>query len=125
MMSDESQHDSADQPDVGHIVGLGKMLIVIIALLALTWLTVFAAGRDLGPMSVWVAIIIAGFKVLIVVTYFMHLRYDDHFHGVIFCISLVFVVLFIGLLMMDRWQYQDRIDAYSSVKPVIGLTQSP
>lgn len=49
---------------------------VWVALIILTGLTVSAAGMDLGPLGIPVAMAIAGCKSGLVLSYFMHLRYE-------------------------------------------------
>jgi cytochrome c oxidase subunit 4 len=66
-----------------------------------TALTVVAAEMHLGALEIWVAMGIATFKSILVALYFMHLRYDRPFHGVIVIGALLFVLLFIGITMLD------------------------
>lgn len=104
---------SAYQP-VGHIVPLRILFAVWIGLLCLTGLTVAVADVDLGQANLWVAIGIAVFKASLVALYFMHLRYDHPFHAIILIGALLFVMLFIGLAMMDSGQYQPEIQQWQA-----------
>ena len=56
---------------------------VYTALLALTLLTVGVAYLDLGPMNIVVALGIATCKAVLVMLFFMHLRYSSHLTWVI------------------------------------------
>jgi len=49
---------------------------------------------------------IAVFKAALVTLYFMHLRWDNLFTGVILISALAFVMTFIGVTIMDSGQYK-------------------
>jgi len=48
-------------------------------------------------------------KASLVALYFMHLRYDRPFLAIVFVTSLVFVMLFVGLALMDTVEYQPEL----------------
>jgi cytochrome c oxidase subunit 4 len=56
---------------------------VYAALLALTLLTVGMAYLDLGPLNIVVALSIAICKAVLVMLFFMHLRYSSHLTWII------------------------------------------
>ncbi len=87
--------------DLSHVMSLRALLVVFSALVTLTLLTVATAQISLGPWEVWVSLGIASVKASLVAIYFMHLRYDKSFHGIVFVSSLVFVALFLALTLMD------------------------
>lgn len=100
------QHDPR-QPLVGHLVGLPILAATAIALLILTAVTVYTAKYvDLGPLNLWIAMIIACVKGSLVCLYFMHLRWDRPFNIVAFVGCLAFVALFISLALTDTVSYQ-------------------
>jgi cytochrome c oxidase subunit 4 len=47
-----------------------------------------------------------------VALYFMHLRYDHPFHGLIFVVALGFLALFMSLTLMDTQQYQPTLQSF-------------
>lgn len=96
-------------PSVGHVVPLPVLFAVWGALLVLTGVTVAATWVDLGTYNLWIALVIAGVKASLVVLYFMHLRYDHPFNAIVFITALLFVVLFVGLALMDSYEYQPQI----------------
>ncbi|HVP13306.1 MAG TPA: cytochrome C oxidase subunit IV family protein [Phycisphaerae bacterium] len=110
--------DSALSPphsdSVGHIVPLPVLFAVWIGLLIMTGVTVAVADVDLGRANLWVAVGIAVFKASLVALFFMHLKYDSPFHAVILIGALLFVMLFIGIAMMDSGQYQPEIQQWQS-----------
>ncbi len=95
------------QPLVGHLVGLPVLAATAIALLVLTAVTVYTAKYiDLGPLNLWIAMIIACTKGALVCLYFMHLRWDRPFNIIAFVGCLAFVTLFISLALTDTVSYQ-------------------
>jgi cytochrome c oxidase subunit IV len=90
----------------------GILVILTVATVAVT------LGPDLGDFNVWVALAIAVLKAGLVAFYFMHLRWDSPFNGVVLMISLFFVALFIGIAVLDSKEYQknDKVPS-SSVMP--------
>ena len=75
---------------------------VWLGLIILTGITVSVAGMDLGGLSVFFALIIAGTKSALVLNYFMHLRYEE---GLIFKLiipgTLAILILFIVIVFTD------------------------
>jgi cytochrome c oxidase subunit IV len=105
---------AAAQPSVGHSVPLWLLGAVLLGLLLLTWLTVGVTYVDLGRLNLWIAMGIATLKGFLVALYFMHLRWDRPFHGVVFLSALVFVMIFVGFVLVDTDYYQpDMIPGYS------------
>jgi cytochrome c oxidase subunit 4 len=89
-MKDEKQH-------VSSYASLTKVLVI---LLLLTTITILITGIHLGPLTVAVALIIASVKVAIVITQFMHLRFENLFlklavSGVFTLFAIVIVITFI------------------------------
>ena len=63
--------------NVSHITEyrvLGKVLLV---LMLMTFLTITVTSLDLGALSVTIALLIAGFKAFMVLSYFMHLKHES------------------------------------------------
>jgi cytochrome c oxidase subunit 4 len=58
-----------------HIVPIRTYVSIFVALLLLTLLTVGVALIDLGRLNIVVALAIATIKAMLVLLYFMHLRY--------------------------------------------------
>jgi cytochrome c oxidase subunit 4 len=93
------------QPHI-HVTSPLLLLSVYGALLVLTGLTVGITLVDLGDLNVWLALAVAVAKAGLVVMYFMHLRWDAPFNGIILICSLFFVALFIGIAVMDSKEYK-------------------
>ena len=121
----ESAGDATPRPladrEVGsttHHVTLPVLAATLATLLVLTFITVAATWFDFGgSLNLWIAIIIATIKATLVALYFMHLRYDRPFNAVILITALLFIMLFIGLALMDSAQYRPDVQAWRDVDP--------
>ena len=103
----DSNHDSgAVHP---HIMPPSVLLTVYGVLVALTVATVAITLVDLGILNIWAALAIAVLKASLVILYFMHLRYDSLFNGIILIAALGFVMVFIGVALMDTSEYRSNL----------------
>ncbi len=118
---DESGHDPAELHV--HVVPIKFMVLIWGALIFFTWITVAVTYFDLGPLNLWIAMAIATFKALLVALYFMHLRWDRLFNGFVFMFALIFVMLFVGISLMDTEQYQHEV-IYDQVEAVPAIQDS-
>jgi cytochrome c oxidase subunit 4 len=60
-----------------HLVSPRTYVTIFLALMVLTAVTVGVAFLDLGPFNTLVALLIACTKMMLVVLYFMHVRYSS------------------------------------------------
>lgn len=118
----DSSHNNEHQ-GVGHVVPVRVLLATGISLLILTAITVWSASLDFGNYNIVIALIIALFKGSIVVLFFMHLKYDRPFNGVIFITAMAFVVLFISFALLDTHEYAKDIDKGDAPKVVEKLNE--
>jgi cytochrome c oxidase subunit 4 len=114
---DAHAHGAHGADHVPHVLPLSVYLKTWGALLALTAVTVGASYVDFGGANLWIAIFIASIKALLVASIFMHLKYDQKFHGVIFGMAVVFLVIFIGFTMFDT-ETRGRADAARADRPI-------
>ena len=85
-----------------HVIPQKTLLAVFGGLVALTILTVLTAKFvDLGPLNVPLALAIAGTKTLLVVLFFMALRYDKPVNALAFSVGSVFVAVFLVFTLLD------------------------
>ena len=85
-----------------HVMPLSMYFGVFAALLVLTVVTVGVSLLGLPPMlAIVVAMAVATVKAVLVVLYFMHLRYENPFYAFIFVSSLFFVALFFVFTLGD------------------------
>ncbi|GJQ20350.1 MAG: oxidase [Bacteroidia bacterium] len=85
----------------GHHVSRKVYVAVGLALLALFVLTVGIAYIDLGPFNIVVAMTIATLKALLVVLYFMHVRYSSRVTWVFVSASFFWLVILLVLTLSD------------------------
>lgn len=88
-----------------HAIPLKVYFNVLGALLVLTVITVAAARVDFGQLNTIIALGIASVKAFLVLSYFMHLKYDDRTFWVIFgtaIFGLLVLYFFSELDIMTR-----------------------
>lgn len=86
-----------------HIVSKKVYFVIFGALMVLTLLTVVAANFDLGSekINTVVALAIAVTKAMLVVLYFMHVRYSSRLTWVVVAGGFLWLLIMIGLTMSD------------------------
>jgi cytochrome c oxidase subunit 4 len=89
-----------------HVVPLKVLFGVYFILVLATVATVAVTYVDFRQFNIVIALAIAVFKAALVILYFMHLRWDNLFNGVILISALAFVMTFIGVTVMDSGQYK-------------------
>lgn len=86
-----------------HITEYKTYAFIWAGLLVLTALTITVGAMHLSRYSVLICLAIASCKALLVLAYFMHLRYEGALiKGVIFMAILTLTVI-IGLTFVDVW----------------------
>ena len=117
MAMSDSKTDSSEHPSLIHIAPLWVLFAVWLALILLTVVTVAVTKVDLGSLNLWLAMAIATVKASLVALFFMHLWWDRPFHSVVLIGSLIFVMLFVGLALMDTMEYQPEL--YQGPAPMV------
>src|SRR5580704_16125963 len=77
-----------------HVSSVKFYVGILAALMFFTLLTVGVASVHLGPLNLAVAVVIASIKATLVVTFFMHLKYDNKFNTTILISTLMFIGVF-------------------------------
>ena len=91
---DDSPHE--------HISSIGSSVAIWIALLVCTGLTAGVAFLDLGPFNTIVALSIATFKAILVVLFFMHVKYtNEKLTGLVIASAIFFLFILLALSMAD------------------------
>jgi cytochrome c oxidase subunit 4 len=83
------------------LISYGTYIMVWLALLTLTGLTITVAGLNLKNFAIVAAIFIAGFKSMLVLNYFMHLKFESALFKNMVYITLFTLVVIIGLTFTD------------------------
>jgi len=110
-------HDGHGHDGLAHLTPASLLFKVWGALMVFTFLTVGVSYLDFGGQTnLVVAMLIATAKASLVVVFFMHLRWDRRFHALTFLSGLLFVILFIGLVLTDRAEYQPMVRAYQDAQ---------
>lgn len=91
MYNENSKHEQK------HHIGYGTYILVWLALLAFTSITVTIAGVSLGRYTLFVALAIAAIKSALVINIFMHIKFDEPIFKVF--LGLSGVTLFVIFLL--------------------------
>src|SRR4051812_27579328 len=123
--------DKGHGHDHGHvIVGPFTLRTILLALLAFTVLTVFLAQAEVWAQNYfhielpwWVnvfgAMTIAVIKALLVMAFFMQLKYDNPINTVLMCFCFAALATFLGFTGMDLFN-RAAVDPIKNVHPVPG-----
>jgi cytochrome c oxidase subunit 4 len=84
-----------------HVVSYGTYVLIWLSLLILTVLTVTVAGIQLRGLAVVTALVIASTKTLLVLNFFMHLRYESWLLKIMVFAAVVTLAIFIGFTFFD------------------------
>lgn len=84
-----------------HIVPNSLFFKVLVALLCLTALTVAVSRVDFGEANLFVAMAIAAIKGALVMTFFMHLKWDTSINQIAIISSFLFLALLFILTLAD------------------------
>jgi len=86
-----------------HIVSKKVYFVIFGALMILTALTVWVANIDLGSekLNTVVALAIAVTKAMLVVLYFMHVRYSSRLTWVVVAGGFLWLLIMVGLTLSD------------------------
>jgi cytochrome c oxidase subunit IV len=84
-----------------HVVSPKIYLVILLALMLGTVLTVAAAVKDFGPWNIVIALAIATTKATLVVLYFMHARYSPKRTQLVIVCAVFWLVILLGLTLSD------------------------
>lgn len=102
-MAGSAQHSSEHSGQRSeHIVPVSTYIIVFICLLLLTGLTTGVAYIDMGPFNTVVALAIAVAKMLLVVLFFMHVKYATGLTKLVVIAGIFWLGILITLTLADE-----------------------
>ncbi len=84
-----------------HIVPYRVYVIILLALLALTFSSIEITHIDLGKYTVAGALLFAAIKSYLVLTYFMHLKYDKLYIKIMVAFVFAIFVVTIIITLLD------------------------
>lgn len=89
-----------------HVVPVKTYVMVFVSLLILTGLTTGVAYIDLGVFNTVVALAIAATKMMLVVLFFMHLKYSAGMTRIVVIAGIFWLAIMVSLTLADeltRW----------------------
>ncbi len=94
--------DTSQNPE-NHVTPYNVYVKVAGALFALTFLTVgaHAIGEHLQPFTTLIAFSIATVKALLVILFFMHVKYETKINRAIFVSGFIFLAILFGICVLD------------------------
>lgn len=81
--------------------GYGTYFMIWLGLVACTAITVTVAGLNLGAITLTTALVIAGVKSFLVITYFMHVKNDSAMIKLFIAVCLLIFVIIMILTFSD------------------------
>ena len=86
-----------------HIVSRTVYFVIFAALIVMTVITYFAARVDFGSEAIntIIALAIAVTKAMLVILYFMHVRYSSRLTWVVIASGFLWLFIMIGLTLCD------------------------
>ena len=114
-----SEH-TAQKGHTGHVVPVSTYLLVFLALMAGTGLTTWVAYIDLGRWNTVVALTIAVIKMVLVVLFFMHVKYAMGLTRIVILAGFFWLGIMITLSCSDEltrsWEIVPQ--AWNTIVPV-------
>ena len=84
-----------------HIVPYRTFLLVLVALITFTFISIGATSYNLGPLTVVTALVLATLKTILVLIYFMHLKFDVRMFAILVFAVLVLIGVVIFITFLD------------------------
>lgn len=84
-----------------HIVSYKVIVIIWLVLLVLTGVTVAVSYVDLGALNIWIALGIASTKSALVISFFMHMKYERPIFKLCLLVALCILAIFVGFTFFD------------------------
>ncbi len=129
-MSSSSEHaeqhhetdggESDDGMVHSHISSWQFYVAIFFGLIFFTLVTIGVSYVHLGSLNLAVAIIIASIKASLVVTFFMHLKYDNKFNALMFVCGLLFIGVFFAYTLNDTDRRQNELNDVQGNKVYLG-----
>ncbi len=101
MTEHEQTADAQAHHHQHHVASVATFTITLMALLVLTMLTVAVSRFDFGGFNMVIAMMIAAMKAALVMTFFMHLKWDTAINNIVFLSSFIFLSLLFIFTLAD------------------------
>jgi len=86
-----------------HITSNKTYIIVWLALMVMTAITVYVSYINFGMLNIVIALVVASIKASVVALYFMHLKFEDSITWVFALFPLTLLALLIGMTITDTF----------------------
>lgn len=86
-----------------HIVPYKTYVIVLLTLVALTIISVAVTSIELGALTVTIALLLASVKSILVLTYFMHLKFDQKIFAIMVTGIFAIIIIVIVITFLDYY----------------------
>lgn len=84
-----------------HIFSYKVIVIIWLVLIVLTGVTISVSYIDLGALNIWVALGIASTKSALVISFFMHMKYERPIFKFSLLVALCILAIFVGFIFID------------------------
>ncbi len=84
-----------------HIFSYKVIVIIWLVLLVLTGVTISVSYVNLGALNIWVALGIASTKAALVISFFMHMKYERPIFKLFLLLALCILAIFVGFIFFD------------------------
>jgi cytochrome c oxidase subunit IV len=84
-----------------HIVPYRTYVVILLALLTFTSLSILVTSYDLGPLTVSAALLFATLKTTLVLLFFMHLKFDERIYSVMVSVVLAIFLVIVVITFLD------------------------
>ncbi len=84
-----------------HIFSYKVIVIIWLVLVVLTGVTISVSYVDLGAFNIWVALGIASTKSALVISFFMHMKYERPIFKLCLLVALCILAIFVGFTFFD------------------------
>ncbi len=84
-----------------HIFSYKVIVITWLVLMVLTGVTISVSYVDLGALNIWVALGIASTKSALVISFFMHMKYERPIFKLCLLVALCILAIFVGFTFFD------------------------
>ena len=86
-----------------HVISARTNWVIYLLLMGLLVLTIAVAYVDLGPFGVPVALTIATVKAVLILLYFMHVRYSNKLVWIFSAATIYWLLILLALSFNDFW----------------------
>lgn len=100
-MNEHPEHSEHAEEHAEHIDPVKTYALILFVLLCLTIATALVATVDLGPFNIIVALVIAVTKMMLVVLFFMHVRYSTRLTRLVMIGGLLWLGILLTLSFVD------------------------